>query len=310
MMNKHYLTRSESRAWSSELPVGDAFGGAAYGERRDPVTAIAGSGLISAGLGISAAHSQERAAEKGLNAQQKMFNTIREDTGPTRMAGNEAIYRLRDLFRLGNGLTYEQQQELDKLQALEQKYGATNAPGAPGQVPMLRLGANPTGAGPYAAGFGVGNNNKNFTPEQVARLNELRGMVSSHTPVDPSSILQNIPGYQFRLDQGLKALEGNQAANRIGGGRAIKEAIRYGQNFGSQEYGNYAESLFRLAGYGGNAINTSASSAPNYGQLYGNIGAAGAAGPSAINNAIQGGIGNYTTLTMYNDMMKRLAPTG
>lgn len=47
------------------------------------------------------------------------------------------------------------------------------------------------------------------------------------------------PGYQWRLDQGQKALDRARAAR--GGfmsGAAVKEAMDYGQNQASQEYGN------------------------------------------------------------------------
>jgi hypothetical protein len=47
------------------------------------------------------------------------------------------------------------------------------------------------------------------------------------------------PGYGFRLSEGQKALD-RQAAARGGliSGRALKEAARYGQEMGSQEFGN------------------------------------------------------------------------
>lgn len=50
---------------------------------------------------------------------------------------------------------------------------------------------------------------------------------------------QQDPGYQFRLSEGLKALD-RQAAARGGliSGSALKAATRYGQEMGSQEYMN------------------------------------------------------------------------
>jgi hypothetical protein len=50
---------------------------------------------------------------------------------------------------------------------------------------------------------------------------------------------QTDPGYQFRLNEGMKALN-NQAAARGGliSGNALKAATRYGQEMGSQEYQN------------------------------------------------------------------------
>lgn len=55
---------------------------------------------------------------------------------------------------------------------------------------------------------------------------------------DPAN-LQADPGYQFRLGAGQQALERSAAARgvlRTGG--TLKDILQYGQNFGSQEYGN------------------------------------------------------------------------
>lgn len=56
---------------------------------------------------------------------------------------------------------------------------------------------------------------------------------------NPNVNLYTDPGYQFRLSEGLKALD-RQAAARGGliSGAALKAASRYGQGMASQEYGN------------------------------------------------------------------------
>ena len=48
MFRKQYLSRAESKVWGMDAPIGDPFGGAAYGEKNDPVTAIAGAAGIGA----------------------------------------------------------------------------------------------------------------------------------------------------------------------------------------------------------------------------------------------------------------------
>lgn len=46
------------------------------------------------------------------------------------------------------------------------------------------------------------------------------------------------PGYQFRLEEGQKAIDRASAASgRFGGGRTAKELMRFGQGLASQEYG-------------------------------------------------------------------------
>ena len=152
----------------------------------------------------------------------------------------------------------------------------------------------------------------------LGRLGSLYGL-PGYESADPTSILQQTPGYQFRLNEGNKALDRFQSAGRITGGRAIKEAMRYGQDYASGEYGNYLEGLFRLTGQGGSAVNTATqagqNAASNIGQYQlaaGQGQAAGAlGGASAWNNAIQGGLQNYMTLSMYNDLNSRFrSPVG
>jgi hypothetical protein len=130
------------------------------------------------------------------------------------------------------------------------------------------------------------------------------------------------PGYQFRLEQGMKALNASAAAKGMGmSGANIKGATEYGQNMGSQEYTNafnryqtnraaQLDPLFKLYTGGQAAAAGSATAAgnlgTNLGTTYSNLGTnlgktatdAGAAaaggyvaGSNAINSAI-GSIGN------------------
>lgn len=47
------------------------------------------------------------------------------------------------------------------------------------------------------------------------------------------------PGFQFRMDQGRKALEASAAGKGVlRAGGTLKDLLSYGQNFASQEYGN------------------------------------------------------------------------
>ena len=76
--NKTYLSRAETKAWSSEIPVGDPFGGVAYGERNDPVTAtVAGIGGSLLG-GYIQGESAKDAAETQANAQLASARTAAE----------------------------------------------------------------------------------------------------------------------------------------------------------------------------------------------------------------------------------------
>lgn len=137
-------------------------------------------------------------------------------------------------------------------------------------------------------------------------LGKLLGLVPGYSP---ESELIKTPGYQFRLGQGNEALTNIQSKGgyRLGG-RAVKEALRYNQDYATGEFGGAVDRLFRLGGFGTSGVNTSASAganaantAANASIIAGNAGATGAYGQaSAVNNAIQGGLQNYLTWDMYN----------
>ncbi len=63
------------------------------------------------------------------------------------------------------------------------------------------------------------------------------------------------PGYQFRLGEGIKAVE-RSAASRgsLQSGAAMKAVQRYGEGLASSEYNNYASQLAGVAGAGQQAV--------------------------------------------------------
>lgn len=133
------------------------------------------------------------------------------------------------------------------------------------------------------------------------------------------------PGYGFRLDEGMKALERSAAAR--GGllsGAALKGITRYGQDFASNEYGNaynrYNQDqtnkynkLAALSGVG----QTAAQQVNQAGQNYGNqasqnvIGAGNSSAAATIgqSNALTGGINNalnqYNQQALINQLLNR-----
>jgi len=81
---------------------------------------------------------------------------------------------------------------------------------------------------------------------------------------------QQDPGYQFRMAEGMKAINaaGSARGNAMGGA-AMKELTRYGQDFASNEYDKVynrnSSRLSALAGFGQNANSQNAQSGQNYG---------------------------------------------
>jgi hypothetical protein len=119
----------------------------------------------------------------------------------------------------------------------------------------------------------------NALPEYVSGIREGGELVRGFTPAD----FTTDPGYAFRLAEGQKALD-RQAAARGGliSGGALKAAQRYGQEMGSQEFGN-AYNRFRetqglrrnalagVAGYGPTAASSINAAGQSYATGAGNI---------------------------------------
>ena len=134
------------------------------------------------------------------------------------------------------------------------------------------------------------------------------------------SDFQQDPGYQFRLDEGLKALD-RQAAARGGliSGAALKAAGRYGQDYASNEYtnafnryqinrNNQLAPLGALAGAGQNSANFIGSAAQNYannkGDILQGIGNARASGYVGASNALMNGLGQAVNLYSQNSLLQ------
>ena len=130
------------------------------------------------------------------------------------------------------------------------------------------------------------NNYKNF--------NESDGHFQGHSGVFGEEDFKKDPGYQFRMDEGTKAINRRAAAGgSLGGGATMKALARYGQGVASEEYGkaynrfnqDYGNSYNRfnqdqgnrfsrfgnLANYGQNANNALTGIGNNYAnQMSGN----------------------------------------
>lgn len=96
------------------------------------------------------------------------------------------------------------------------------------------------------------------------------------------------PGYQFRLSEGMKAINNAAAARGLGNsGATLKALAGYGQNVAAQEYGNAFNRQMGLAGMGQQAAGALGNASMNYGQnlsnLYTGMGNARAASGLAVN---------------------------
>jgi hypothetical protein len=144
-------------------------------------------------------------------------------------------------------------------------------------------------------------------PFQEAGVNALNRMRSG----DVMGMMD--PSYQFRLGEGMKALERSAAARGglISGG-ALKAAQRYGQDFASNEFGNAYNRLASMAGLGQTATGAQSNAAGQFGANAGNLmtgaGAARASGYVGGANALSSGLGQYMNYTQSQNLMNRLLP--
>src|SRR2546423_4544588 len=131
------------------------------------------------------------------------------------------------------------------------------------------------------------------------------------------------PGYQFRMDQGQRALEASAAAR--GGllsGGSLKALSRYGQDYASNEYSTACNRfnndrttrfnrLSAVAGTGQTANNTLANlgsqTAQNIGETYLGAGTARAAGYIGQGNAINQGVGSLANFYLQQQYLNRFA---
>lgn len=136
--------------------------------------------------------------------------------------------------------------------------------------------------------------------------------------------LENLPGYQFTRDQGLKAVQAGAAARGLGNsGTAMKGAERFAAGLADQTYGNQFDRYFNLentnranafnrpfavAGMGANAAGQLAGVLTGTGQGVSNnmigIGNAQGAAAMAQGNAIAGAANSVMGYGMQQQMMR------
>ena len=79
------------------------------------------------------------------------------------------------------------------------------------------------------------------------------------------------PGYQFRMDEGERALRANAAARgMLQSGDFAQALTRYGQDYASGEFNNQLNQLFSVAGLGQSAAGSTGQQGMQYAQIAGN----------------------------------------
>ena len=246
------------------------------------VAAIGGA-LIQGAAAKKAAKSQEAAANRDIAFQTETRDLIRGDLTPYRTGGVTA------------------------QQALDFELGLGNRPMIGGTAPQIET-VNVPGA-PLKAGGGIigylGGNRPSQGTTQFRVNGQMFGSMEEAQRYANANMTggteyggyTKTPGYDFRLKQGQDSLEASAAARGgLNSGAAMRDLLKYGQDYGSNEYGNYLSRLGARADTGMGAAQMSGQAsqqaAAGVSNALGNIGNAQAAGAIGMGNAITGGIQN------------------
>jgi len=299
---------------------------------------IGAVGSSVAGSKNSKAISQSTTAQTESNAnslalQERVYNQNRDTLNPYVQRGNAAGNQINALLGLGGSQQqsgrgfvgalpgYGQPNALSQFQGYPggagAPYGLGDTPGyaydgQPGRAEALasndygspqnnRGYANintPLPDSYYASGFGGGFNGGNLPSATYGP--PAQGQTAQGAAEDAFASFRNGTGYQFRLGEGLDAVGSSYAG--IGGlqsGAALRGIAEYGQNFASNEFGNYAGLLSGQQGTGLQAAGAQAGVGVNYanaaaGINQNNANALSSAAVARANNsnATIGGIGN------------------
>jgi hypothetical protein len=272
-------------------PVPQGYGAGPAGTRVANAPRIADDGFFNTGAGAIlnpwTVTSQLGTAGKILDPLGGVFGNLFGNKHGDEKRNYEAFFRDNDVYDLGNGkyalsdgTTFNEGQLKDVAGTW---YGATYAPdGGQDQWQQRwsdlqgRLGKTPMGQSASAPGIAP---------------------ATSGAP-DMSAFFES-PDYQFRLNEGQKAID--RSASARGGllsGGAQKEGIRYASNLASGEYASFIDRLMQQAGLGSTGIGASASAGANTAGIVSDAARTGAAtragaymtGAAGINNSLQGGL--------------------
>lgn len=142
----------------------------------------------------------------------------------------------------------------------------------------------------------------------TAAINSLLGLNGATPGMQDAAFanFRNSDGYQFRLDEGNRALTASLSrAGMLGSGAAVKSALRYNQGQASNEFSNYYAALTGQQNLGATAASAQAGVASNYANaVSANNDSAGTARANAalsfgqgVNNALGSALSAYALST-------------
>ena len=259
-----------------------------------------GGALIQGASARSAARSQERSANQDIAFQTETRDLIRNDLAQYREGGGLAQSALDFELGLGarpmiGGMTpqvEEFQVSRDVMQSGE------------------RMGRDGRGRGRMTT---VQDTRFRVGGQQFATREEADAYARANTTGGTAyGGFTRTPGYDFRLQEGQRGIEASAAARGgLNSGAAMRDLLRYGQDYASSEYGNYLSRLGARADTGLSAAQMSGQAgqqaAAGVSNALSNRGNAQAAGAVGFGNALNQGIGDVAGVLGYQ---RNLAASG
>lgn len=244
---------------------------------------VGGIGSIIGGKSNSkaidrATQVQQQSAREAINEVRRQYDTTRADNEVGRQLGDGAKSALYALYGLGQYAPRQATPQPTSQPSLANLFNGSFGFGGGEISPRLdSIVSNLATPAPRAASTLAGGIN---LPEDAPR-----GL----------GVFQESPDYQFRLSEGLKAIDrGAGARGLLGSGRRLKDLARFGSNLASQEYGNFTNRLLALSGLGQAANDSNAAFGSRASESVANI--ASNRGSSLSNLAIARGTNNSNTI--------------
>jgi hypothetical protein len=240
--------------------------------------AAIGLGVAGVGSALSAS-SNKKAASNAANVSQQnntennalareIYGKNQQALSPFMERGNAAGSAINALLGIAPAQTQQTQQT--QPNAFSQFVGSPNAP-----TPFGGAGA------PYSLGDYAGLGRDFFDARSYTMSNTVAPTAAQTGVTQPTTeqeILssadqqnaafdnfRNSTGYQFRLGEGMDALNsGFAASGMLQSGARDRAAMEYGQNFASNEFGNYMNALGLQQSVGAGSASSLAGVGQNY----------------------------------------------
>lgn len=231
-----------------------------------------GSAAISSSAAGKASRAASDAADQSAQVQREVYSQNAQTLAPYVQGGNAAGSQINALLGLSSGPDYAAyvQANPDILADFQKQSATGGSPSFDGGsssfadvVGGIVTRRNGGGATPAFTGDMAAFGQQHW---QKYGQNENRTLPTGQDAATQAfDQFRNSTGYQFRLGEGMNALNSGYAgAGTIKSGAAMRAANEYGQNFASAEFGNYLNALGNQQGVGLSAAGAQAGVGTNY----------------------------------------------